>query len=298
MGLPLRFMDSIALLKRKVTKHLQEVEMICNLASTTRSFEYPDFFEPRAWLFKKNKGEARFAFSADLLAAWICHLSHGARRRMEIYEDAVLEALSNDRFAVAATLVRCHLETSAWVAYGLEELTKAAENASWSRLETLIAKMLNGTAVARETEHMPDATVDLLWIEPSSIMNAIDALDRYYGSCFGHRFREARVLYGVLSDYAHPTIFGIRHLLHAKEESSAGWMISYSSSEQPSEDDCGMILRTLLISMRLGHSAALMLRLGTIEDKDSGVTFIKPSLADGACVWEQIISVKPQDHGA
>ena len=215
---------------------------------------------------------------------------------MEIYEDEVLNALSRDRFLLAATLARCHMEAAAWVVYGLEELTKASENSNWSKLETLIPKMLQGTAATRETKHMPDDSVDPRWVEPSSIMNAIDALDRYYSVCTGHRSNEARVVYAILSDYSHPSIFGVRNLFHAKEEDDAGWTIAYSSTETPSGDDCGMILRTLLLSMRLGHSAAIMLRLGTIEDTDDGVVYIKPSPANAVGVWEQIINAKPNGH--
>jgi hypothetical protein len=296
MELSPRFRDTVTSLKLKVAKYVHDLERICHLASTTRTFEYPDFFEPKTWLFNAKGNEARFVVSADLLAAWICQLSYGARRRMEICEDEVLDALSNNRFLVAATLTRSHMEASAWVVYGLEELTKAAENSNWSKLETLIPKMLNGTAVTKKSKHMSDTSIDPLWLESSSIMNAIDALDRYYGVCTGHKSNEARIVYAILSDYAHPSIFGVKHLFYDKEEDDAGWTISYRSAETPSEDDCGIILRALLLSMRLGYSAAFMLLLGTIEDRDDGVNYIKPSPADGAGVWEHIVNVKPQGY--
>lgn len=295
MELPCRFRDSIESLKHKMSNHVQELEWICHLSSTTRSFAYPDFFEPKTWLFKEKASEARFVVSADLITAWICHLSHSTRKRMEIYEDEILDALSNNRFLVAATLARCHIEASAWAVYGLEELTKASENSDWSKLEGLIPKMLNGTAVTRETKHMSDASIDMLWVEPSSIMNAIDALDRYHGVCTGNKSNDASIVYAILSDYSHPSILGVRHLFKAKGKDNNGWIISYTSTETASVDDCGMILRALLLSMRLGHSAALMLRLGTIKDTDNGIMYINPSPADGAGVWERIINARP--HG-
>lgn len=288
-----RFTNAITLLKSKSGKFALELQWISELASTTREFPYPDFFEPKTFMFKdRDKNEARFVITADMLAAWLCHLSHGARRRMKIYEDEVLEALSKERLMVAATLVRCHLEASAWVAYGLEELTKAAETSNWSKLETLIPKMLNGAAVTKEAKNAPDGSVDELWVEPSSIMNAIDALDRYYGVCTGNKAHEARVVYAILSDYAHPSIFGLRHIFHGVEDSE-GWKISYSSVEKLSEKDCGMILQTLLLSMRLGHSAALMLRLGSIEDRDDGPTYVKPSVESCTGIWQNILNGRP-----
>ncbi len=291
-----RLKNSIALLKAKVGKFALELGWISDLASTMRAFPYPDFFEPKTFLFiDGDKNEARFTISAELIVAWICHLSHGARRRMEIYEDEVLEALSKERLLVAATLARCHLEASAWLVYGLEELTKAAESSDWSKIETLIPKMLNGAAVTKEARHTPDGSVDEFWVEPSSIMNAVDALDRYYGVCTGNKAHEARIVYAILSDYAHPSIFGLRHLFQGAEDND-GWTISYSSTEKLSEKDCGMILQTLLLSMRLGHSAGLILRLGSIEDGEGGPTYVKPSLQSCAGVWQQILNGKPRSR--
>jgi len=123
-------------------------------------------------------------------------------------------------------------------------------------------------------------------------MNAIDALDRYYGVCTGNKDHEARIVYAILSDYAHPSIFGLQHLFHGVEDSE-GWTISYGSAENVSEKDCGMILQTLLLSMRLGHSAALMLCLGSIEDRDGGPTYVKPSLESGAGIWQNILNGRP-----
>jgi hypothetical protein len=291
MALSPRFTHSLDVLKRRMPKHIDELALIRHLALNTRAFPYPHFFEPKTWLIMETEKEARFEISADLLAAWICHLSHSARRRMELYEDEVLDALSNGRFLVSASMARCHMEASAWVIYALEELTEASESSSWSKLEVLIPKMLNGSAVATETKHLPNASVDLLWLKPSSIMNAIDAMDRYLSVCTAQNSREARILYGILSDYAHPTMFGARHLFRARDEDHrAGWTISYGAAETPDADGCAMIICSLLASMRVGHSAALMLRLGTIEDRDDGVFYIKPSLADGAGVWEQIVT--------
>jgi hypothetical protein len=286
---------SLDVLKRRMPQAVDELTWIQNLALNTRAFPYPPFFEPATWLIMEPGKEARFEISADLLAAWISHLSYSARRRMEVYEDEILDALTNDRFLVSASMARCHLEASAWVIYGLEELTEASESLSWSRLALLIPKMLNGSAVASETKHLPEASVDPLWLKPSSVMNAIDAMDRYFNVCNAKNSREARILYAILSDYAHPSMFGARHLFQARDEGHrTGWTIAYGTGETVDEHYSAMIIRSLLTSMRLGHSAALMLRLGTIEERDEGVFNIRPSPADGAAVWESIINGKPE----
>lgn len=154
--------------------------------------------------------------------------------------------------------------------------------------------MLNGAAVTKESRHAPDSLVDELWVEPSSIMNAIDAVDRYYGVCTGNKAHEARIVYAILSDFAHPSIFGVRHIFDGKENKD-GWTISYGATEKLSEKDYGMVLQSLLLSMRLGHSAALMLRLGSIEDDGDNFTYVKPPLRSCVAVWEQILNAKPEE---
>lgn len=57
--------------------------------------------------------------------------------------------------------------------------------------------------------------------------------------------------------------------------------------------DYGMILQTLLLSMRLGHSAALMLRLGSIDDYGDNFIYVKPSLGVVAGIWNHNINSRP-----
>jgi len=298
MTLSPRFTESIESLKLKFSKSVDELAWIQHLAITTREFPYPHFFEPKSWLFIEKEKEARFEISADLLAAWICHMSHSTRRRMEVYEDEVLDALSKDRFLVASTLARCHMEASAWGIYALEELSKASDSSIWSKLEILIPKMLNGSAVFAEREHLAQSEVDPLWLKPKSVMEAIDAMGQYFATCNAETPKESpRILYAVLSDYAHPSMLGARCLFQAREAKEGnGWTIFYGMPEPSDADDSAFVLRALLLSMRLGHSAAMMLRLGTIEDRDDGVFYLKPPLSVGAGVWEHIINGRPESQ--
>src|SRR6266496_3981759 len=296
MTLSTRFTASIESLKLKFPKSVGELAWIEHLAVTTRDFPYPHFFEPKTWLLMERDKDARIRISADLLAAWICHMSHSARRRMESYEHEALDALANDRFLVATTLTRSHMEASAWGIYALEELTKASDSSSWSSLEILIPKMLHGSAVSQETKHLPQDVVDPLWLKPKSVMEAVDAMGRYFRTCRSDTPKESpRVLYAILSDYAHPSMLGVRHFFEARDaEENDGWTISYGVTKAPEADDAAFVVRALLLSMRLGHSAAMMLRLGTIEDRDDGVFYLKPSVSDGAGVWEHIINGRPE----
>src|SRR5262245_42656646 len=104
------------------------------------------------------------------------------------------------------------MEAAAWAAYANEELVKTAETASWARLKSLVPKMLYGTAVAKEERRLSEGVADLLRLDPTSVMNAIDALDRFCGVAAGNEGASLRVLYASLSDYAHPTIRGVGHL--------------------------------------------------------------------------------------
>jgi len=45
----------------------------------------------------------------------------------------------------------------------------------------------------------------------------------------------------------------------------------------------------LLQNMRLGHAAALLMRLGVLEETTTSLKYIKPDLKSGSVVWECIM---------
>jgi len=127
-------------------------------------------------------------------------------------------------------------------------------------------------------------------------MNAIDALDRFCGVAAGNEGASLRVLYASLSDYAHPTIRGVRHLFEPTSETSEGWDIQYTCAERAVTAEAELILGTLLLSMRLGHGASLLMRLGTIEETNEGLRYIKPGADVGMGVWQHImLGTMPED---
>lgn len=285
----------IAKLLKKAPYCSQELDLITQLVKVTRSIEDPDFFEPNTWILQE-KGEAtQVEISADLLAAWILHMSYGARTRMMIYEKNILLNIINNNFLVSATLVRAHMEAAAWATYSFNELIKATDKEDWSKLKKLIPMMLYGTAVYRECKHVPYYPKDPLWVECTNVMNAIDALDDYAHVCAGIKEKEGRLIYAILSDFAHPSIQGIRHMFRSVDEGENGWIISYKKREAFKKTNIQFLLRTLLSNMRIGYSAAAMIRLGIIEDRDDGVFFIKPSWDSARLVWDNIIKIQPTD---
>jgi len=255
----------------------------------TRSFDYPEFAEPKTLRLVASGAEADIEIDADLLVAWVAHMSHSSRARMELLEDAVLRSLAHSEVITPATLARAHIEAAAWAAYAYEELLKVAETASWDRLKRLLPKMLYGTAIAREAKRLPPDHRDPFWVEPTSVMNAVDALDRFFGVTTGLPGAPLRVLYAVLSDYAHPAIRGVRHLFDPTVETLEGWTIAYSCDERATAADADLILRSLLTSMRFGHGASLLMRLGTVEEDEADITYFKPDEADELEIKRNII---------
>ena len=153
---------------------------IRKVAAAARDFDLPQFPEPKTWIFQEIGGDAKVAMGADLVAAWIVHMSHSTRLRMELLEDAVIRSIANSELLVSATLARAHMEAAAWAAYANEELIKASDSGSWEKIEKLMPAMLYGSAVAAEKKNLPEDAVLTPLVKPSSIMNAIDALDRFY----------------------------------------------------------------------------------------------------------------------
>jgi hypothetical protein len=133
---------------------------IRKVAKATRGFSLPAFAEPKTWLIQESGSDSLVEIDADLVAAWISHMSHSSRLRMELLEDAVLRALARSEFLVSATLTRAHMEAAGWAVYVNEELVKLADSGAWEKLKTLIPKMLYGSAVASEKHNLlPDAVL-------------------------------------------------------------------------------------------------------------------------------------------
>jgi hypothetical protein len=264
----------------------------------TRGFDYPEFDQPKVLPVIGAGGESEIEIDADLLAAWVGHMSHSSRARMELLEDAILRSLAHSEVIAPATLTRAHIEAAAWAVYANEQLVKVAETASWRKLQSLVPKMLYGTAVAREAKHLPAEARDPLWLEATSVMNAIDALDGFFGVATGNQGATLRVLYAVLSDYAHPAIRGVRHLFEPTAETPDRWTVAYVCDERATEPEAELILKSLLTSMRLGHGASLLMRLGTIEETETGIRYVKPDSGDAMAVWQHIMLGAPSREDA
>src|SRR5438105_15778410 len=71
------------------------VSYIRKIVTATRGFDLPEFDEPKTWLCSeraddstKQDREFTVAISADLVVAWVGHMSHSSRLRMELLERA------------------------------------------------------------------------------------------------------------------------------------------------------------------------------------------------------------------
>ncbi len=53
--------------------------------------------------------------------------------------------------------------------------------------------------------------------------------------------------------------------------------------------DVQLIMGALLQNMRLGHAAALLMRLEVLEETTTSLKYIKPDLKSGSVVWECIM---------
>jgi len=284
--------DNLRLIESEFPEISEIIAGIREVAKATRGFSIPEFAEPKTWLFwEKSSHDIAVAIDADLVAAWVGHMSHSSRLRMELLEEAVLRAIARSELLVSAILTRAHMEAAGWAAYVNEELVKAADSGAWENLKKLIPRMLYGSAIAVEKGNLPpDAVLMLMpFVAPSSIMNAIDALDRFVSTVASDKSRSSRVLYAMLCDYAHPTIGGVRHLFEPVSESDESWTIQYSRHERLNATEAQAILGTLFRNMRLGHAAALLMRLGELEETTTGLRYTKPSVRDGRGVWEHIM---------
>ena len=68
------------------------------------------------------------------------------------------------------------------------------------------------------------------------------------------------------------------------------------TEERATAAEAELILKALSTSMRLGHGASLLMRLGTIEETETGMSYVKADARAAMGVWQHImLGALPQE---
>ena len=252
------------------------------------SFEIAPFFEPPSWFDLGKKPQPLF-LTADLLATWIQHVSHGTRIRLRSLEAGFLSELSAGRFMTAMVLARSHMETAGLAAFAEQELLKASGTASWDDLKSTIQQMLFGTSFRFEkklTELQDELPIEAtIPVRPKALLEAMEGF--LIGT--GNQSSQLRGVYALLCEYAHPNIGGTKAFENVvTHEDGAGWTHHYGRIEDIGDDDVLAAAHILLVNMKIGYANALLIVSGEIEELPDSLFFHKPSIG-GKAIWDEIL---------
>jgi hypothetical protein len=98
-------------------------------------------------------------------------------------------------------------------------------------------------------------------------------------------------LYAFLCDYSHPSIRGVSSFVQVQNKNPRGREFQYSRRESFDSGALNGLLTTLLWSMRVGYTNALLMYCGEIVEEELGFTYSQPKLSTWATIWENVMQL-------
>jgi len=267
----------------------ETLDSIAKIHQLVDSLKIAQFFEPPSWLYLCKKPKPLF-LTADLIATWIQHVSHGTRVRLRSLEAGFLSEMAAGRFMSAMVLARSHMESTGLAAFTEQELLKASDTGDWDILKPIIQKILFGTSFRFEKKLV--GLQDKLPLETTLPIRPKDfllAMDNYLAST-GSQNSQLRGVYALLCEYAHPNIGGNKAFEKIiTHEDGVGWTHCYGHMENIDDNDIVAATNILLVNMKIGYANALLLVTGEIEELPEGFSFHKPPVGVGKAIWDEIL---------
>ncbi len=214
---------------------------------------------------------------------------------MRSLEDAFISELLQKRLFPAMAMVRAHMETAAFVTYGLERVGACADTQNWEAMKKVIPQMLFGTAYKLERKAAAiQYLMELSSEEPVRIMKMIEALDRFVEQTDAPKSHWHRFQYAILCDYTHPAMRSMVPFYSIRLETSDGWHLKYGVQESFGDKEAMMGLDMLIRSIRAGYGSSLLLGGWKFEDGRKGIICSKTPMDFGQWIWENILQT-PSD---
>ena len=282
-------MTPTEMLRESFPQAAATLDRIAKIHQLIDSLEIAQFFEPPS-LFDLGKKPQPLMLTADLLATWVQHVSHGTRVRLRSLEAGFLSELCARRFMTAMILARSHMEVAGFATFAEHALLRASDTGNWDELKLTIHKMLFGTSFRFEknlTQVQDALSLEATTPVPPKLL--LQAMDEFLTGMSGQT-THSRGVYALLCEYAHPNIGGAKAFENVLSPKDAdGWFHQYQCVENIQPGDVVAATEILLNNMKIGYSNALLLVTGEIEEVENGVCFHKPSLNIGRAVWDEIL---------
>jgi hypothetical protein len=241
------------------------IEAIDHIQQWADAVERRPFREPKSLIIRtRGKVQVGPVSLADL-NAWRSHLANGTIVRLRGLETAFLAELAADRVSAAMTLARAHMEVAGLAAYGADVLLTAGRDGAWDRLAKVVQQVYFGSSMRIQAKNTP-ALDDFLLEEVCPIRPGefIRAMDRFVGP----DSTRYQMIYGLLSDYAHPVTS--RSFFDVLSEDGDGWLLHYRMEDRLDQASAHMAVEILLENMRIGYACASLLGLATVLPDGAG----------------------------
>jgi hypothetical protein len=212
---------------------------------------------------------------------------------MQALEDSIFSQLADDRLTAAMAVARAHMEVAGLAAYCNNALYGVRRSGTWDKLTKLVQGTYFGSSMRIQAGGTPELA-DYLGPEeaypsrPGELIKAMDVFEAS-GQEAGTRFQ---LMYGLLSEFAHPVMRGNKAFFEVVSETPDGWFIRYRAEDPLDKEGAMMALEIVRDNMRIGYAAATLLDLATVVSDSAGNLSLKsPSARDITHVWTDILQL-------
>lgn len=247
------------------------------------------FREPKAFVVRRAGKVEVGPVHVDELNGWRRHVTDGTFVRLHGLETSILSELVADRLTPALVIARAHMELAGLAAYSAEVLLSAGRDGAWDRLAKVVQQVYFGSSMRIQAKGTP-ALEDFLLEEVCPIRPSefIKAMDRFVPPRNGKASTRHQMIYGLLSDFAHPVTS--RSFFDVLSEDFGGWLLRYRSEDPLDSQSAKMALEILLGNMQVGYAcASLLAQSSLVADGRDGFILRTPSEEEVGEIWLRLL---------
>lgn len=267
---------------------------IQRLRTRTARAERTPFSEPPSLVALHGSEPTLEAVGPDDINAWRRHMSDGASVRLRALEVGAAAELAAGRMLSAMATIRAHMEIAGLATSSCEALFDSGRTGDFESLSRTIMTSYFGTSMRIQQKGTP-AIKDYLRqeeVRPFRPGELIKSMDRFRSD--GESGTLSQLTYGLLCEYAHPTMRGTSAaFVKSSELPGGGWTIQYHDEGRLDEGEAQMALEILLDNMRIGHAAAALLATASVSEAGDRVLFAGPSPAEAHDIYVNLLQQPP-----
>jgi hypothetical protein len=279
--------DDLMILRSRFPDEHDTIRVIDEFQRWADAQPLEPFREPKSFVIRNSGKPEVGPMDVEDLNAWRRHVADGTLVRLRGLEATILSELATGRATAGMIVARAHMEVAGLAAYCSEVLLSAGRDGKWDRLAKVVQQVYFGSSMRIQAKGTPPLERFLLEevcpIRPGEL---IKAMDRFAG----HDGTRYQMIYGLLSDYAHPVTS--RAFFDVLSEDEAGWFLKYRSEDPLDDLSAHMALDIILGNMRIGYACASLVACSAVLVRPGGGFVLRtPTEEQAGEIWRRFLDL-------